>query len=341
MAIRKKKQPKEQTDWLEVIDDTGLFTRSMLVRGIDEDRRSVDVIASTDAIDGHGEIVEQVWNLDRFRSNPVILWNHNRMFQQDTLPIGKATYIGIEKVDGRDALVATIQFASEKANPKGEQVWNSFQEGTLRAVSVGFNPNTVRVERRDDKDVTVLSDNVLMEISATPIGSNPEALARRLSKALDTQKTAKKGEQMDVEEILQEKMASLAKLEVEFNGEKAKVETLNERCKDLEEQLANEKTRADGLTHKLLGQRLDGLVGKKISPAEKTTLVKLAVQSPDLFEEHLKSIEARPDMNTLMSITGGPDGDDGEPLVPKALPAPSNGKGGEDFDNIIRQRVFG
>lgn len=137
--------------------------------------RSVDVVASTDAIDSMGEIVEQSWDLKRFKANPVVLWAH----ASREPPIGKASAVAVR--DGK--LQCRITFASEKANPRAEQAWNLIQEGMLGAVSVGFRPRSVRKERRDDREVYVLADNELYELSVTPVPANAEALMRLRTRA--------------------------------------------------------------------------------------------------------------------------------------------------------------
>lgn len=139
--------------------------------------REASFVASTAAVDAHGEIVEQDWDLSRFRSNPVVLYAH----QSRDLPIGKCTRC--EVVNGR--LECTIKFASASASPLAAQVYELVKEGTLRAVSVGFIPGDARLETRAGRDVVVLSKNVLHEISIVPIPSNPEAIAMTRAKAFE------------------------------------------------------------------------------------------------------------------------------------------------------------
>lgn len=153
-----------------------LLTCALRIKRSAKDTRSIDVIASTEAVDSYGEIVEQSWDLARYKANPVVLFAHNSR----ELPIGSARDVKVE--DG--ALVATLDFVSAEANPKAEQVWQLIQQGALRAVSVGFRPRTVRSEKRDGKEVYVLADNELHEISVVPIPANPEALARARARAL-------------------------------------------------------------------------------------------------------------------------------------------------------------
>lgn len=160
-----------------------LITCALRIKRAAKDARSIDVVASTDAIDSYGETVEQSWDLARYAANPVVLYAHNSR----ELPIGTARDV---KVEG-GVLVASIDFVSAEANPKAEQVWRLVQEGALRAVSVGFRPRTVRGEIRDGRSVTVLADNELHEISVVPIPANPEALARARARALSAVPTTR------------------------------------------------------------------------------------------------------------------------------------------------------
>lgn len=151
--------------------------RAAAVRSVDAEKRTVDVIASTETEDSHGTILVQDWNLERFNRNPVVLWAHNMTLGMDELPIGRCTRA--EVVDG--ALECTIQFAGADVNPRAEQVFQAYRQGFLRAVSVGFNPRSYRWEERDGREVLVLYDNELIELSCVPVGSNPDALARALA----------------------------------------------------------------------------------------------------------------------------------------------------------------
>lgn len=150
------------------------------VRSLNEEARTVDVIASTDSIDSYGEIVDQEWDLKRYLRNPVVLYHHNRegwveaLEPKYTLPIGRASNVGV--VDGK--LQATLNFVDEKASPMAEYVWQGFKQGSLRAVSVGFTPRNRKYELIEGKEVCRLSDNELFEISVCPMGANPDAVAK-------------------------------------------------------------------------------------------------------------------------------------------------------------------
>lgn len=269
----------------------------MHVREVREASREADFVASTDAIDSYGEIVEQVWRLDRFKKNPVILFAHNSR----EIPIGQA--VRCEVVDG--VLECTIRFASEKANPKAEQVWQSVLEKTLRAVSVGFNPGTVRYEKRNDREICVLSDNELFEISVTPIGANPEALAKMRARALAAQSGSKdpmsknpeneKNQQADLEA----KEASFLQSQKDLAAAREEVVELKSKLALVSERLSAVEKERDSFRDKSLELQVDALVNKKIFPSEKESFLELAQQNPALFE---KMVGARKDLQLLSKV---------------------------------------
>jgi len=152
----------------------------------DEEKRSVDVIASSPTEDSYDEIVEQSWELDRYKKNPVILYEHGQaggFFARDSdamFPIGKAENVRVE----HGVLKATLVFATADISERAERVWRAFKGGFLRAVSVGFRPDNVKSEIRDGKEIYVLSNNELFEISVVGIPANPDAVAEQRSLAI-------------------------------------------------------------------------------------------------------------------------------------------------------------
>lgn len=147
-----------------------LFLRAAAVDGsVDEAARTVDFIASTEDIDGHGTIVRQNWRLERFTPQGVVLYAHDH----DDLPIGTATC----SVEGGQ-LRARVTFSTEDLNPQAELVFKNVKAGVIRGISPGFMPHTVTFERHDDVEVMVLDDNELFELSVTPCPSNAAALAQ-------------------------------------------------------------------------------------------------------------------------------------------------------------------
>lgn len=292
-----------------------VVSRSLHLRALHEERREVDFVASTDAVDSYGEIVEQSWNLDRYRSNPVVLFGHNSR----ALPIGFASRVDV--VSGR--LEATIKFASERANPEAEKVWQSIKEGTLRAVSVGFYPHDVRIEKRNDQEVFVLSNNELFEISVVPIPANPEALAKMRARAFAAVTASDPGaneETMSGKTKAAPEAATVAGAVLSPEVEKAapvvpEPDTVpREKFAELEVKFAALETqnatlvaerdaalsRAKAAEDALVERDVSALVGVKITPAEKENFIKLAKIDPELFKSMVKQRSTLPVLETVI-----------------------------------------
>lgn len=125
------------------------------------------VIGSTATVDRYGESIDQKsWILKDFKKNPVILWAHNLTMGEERPPIGKA--VNLEVKAGK--LVFDIQF--DMKDPFAVDIFRKYNEGFLNAFSVGF----IAHSRDTEKDVPVLRDNELLELSAVPVPANPEAL---------------------------------------------------------------------------------------------------------------------------------------------------------------------
>jgi HK97 family phage prohead protease len=139
-----------------------------------EKERVAVFIASTDAVDSYGEVVDQEgWDFSRFQDNPVILFAHDSR----SLPVGKALKWYVETNDkGRKQLVIEVYFS--KINPFAEMVWQMILEDTLRACSVGFMPGGIETREIDGKERIVLVRNCLFELSICPVPANPEAVLR-------------------------------------------------------------------------------------------------------------------------------------------------------------------
>ncbi len=216
-----------------------MLSRAFGLKTLNDEERTVDFIASTDALDSYEEVVEQDWNLKRFKKNPVVLFGH----QSRDLPVGSCTRCEVVKAGDKMQLECTVKFADAAANPMAEQVWQSVKQGTLRAVSVGFTPGDVRFEKRDGKGVYVLSKNELHEISVVPIPANPEALAKMRSKARaaatdegSTGPSAQEKADMDLTEALakiSELKTSGAELALKVNEETARAEKAEKALADI------------------------------------------------------------------------------------------------------------
>ena len=288
-----------------------LVVRSMYVREVRADSREADFTLSTDATDRFGEVVEQVWQLDNFLRNPVALYAHD----SHDLPIGQWKSVGV--VDGE--LRGTLVFASERANPKAEQVFQSVREGTLRAVSVGFYPHSTRWEMRGDRETLILSENELLEGSVTPIPANPEALQRMRQRAIrctpepepEKEATAMPeatptpteapavAEPVAVEPVIaaapEPAIASATDADHKaLATAQALLAVADANAAVLTERLAAADKRVAELEEELIGKRLDDLVGKRMTPAQKPGLVALYRADRAEFEKAIAALPVLP-----------------------------------------------
>jgi len=155
-----------------------LYTKA-LIKAVDEETRTVEGIASTEAIDRAGDVVSvDGWELGNFKKNPVLLFAHD----YSNLPVGTVEDIQEKTIDGKKVLWFKARIASAKANPFAEQVWNAFKEGLVNAFSVGFMPKEVSGVTEEGGNKIVRHE--LWEISVVPVPSNPEALALAIGKGI-------------------------------------------------------------------------------------------------------------------------------------------------------------
>jgi HK97 family phage prohead protease len=152
------------------------------VRGIDAEARAFDMIASTAALDSHGDVVEQNFNLSRYKKNPVVLWNHNAFGfldgsrPEDFLAIGKSSKIRVE--DSALQMRMTLVSGTDAEEPLVNKIWRRVDQGVQRASSIGFRPGLVHEEKTPGGVIYHLDENEIYEVSLVPIGSNPEAVMK-------------------------------------------------------------------------------------------------------------------------------------------------------------------
>ncbi len=277
------------------------------VKAIDEENRTADFLCSSETLDSYDEIVKQDWILKRFRKNPVVLYGH--VSWGLTLPIGTCVKIGLTD-EGN--LWARVKFATEKANPFAEQVWNCVLEKVLRAVSVGFRPHTVKWETVNDVERMVLSRNELFELSVVPIGANPDAVGlsgdaakahekqmRRL-RSLAAQNRESENETNEVEMPKNEttNTAELTELEARAAAAEAELERLRRTNASLAE--ANEKAAKEAEKAKALAVKNEAktLIGKKFGPScVKAYIILAAGENADVFAEFVKNLPDMPHTN--------------------------------------------
>jgi len=137
---------------------------------------------TTDQVDRDGDRVDPAGiDLANFKTNPVILFNHDRF----ELPIGKASWIKRFSGDGGNGIVAKgiISEKTEKAN----DVFNLMQEGILSKVSIGFGVKQMREPTEDETKSSpalrrVITKSELFEFSVVGLPSNTGASIEAVSK---------------------------------------------------------------------------------------------------------------------------------------------------------------
>lgn len=162
------------------------------IRSLDEKARTAEYIISSDHVDRMGEIVEQTWQLENYKQNPIVLFGHDPSKADNVL--GKC--VELETINGDDdhkITVAKVQFAEEGTSANADTVWKLIKQGILKTVSVGFIPHTFKhtTDKSTDDEITVLSDNELLEFSIVPIPANPNAVALAFEDGSITEKDAK------------------------------------------------------------------------------------------------------------------------------------------------------
>jgi HK97 family phage prohead protease len=154
------------------------------VKQLDDD--AFEIVITTDSEDRDGDVIEVGgWEFGDYMLNPVVLLNH----ESRALPIGQTLGLRIEA----NAVVAQFKFSTpaNESDPVAAVIarWN---DGTLRAASVGFRP--LEFEPRDEDaapDAHIFGPfrftrQALLEWSLVTIPANQDALRRDFIKSLHT-----------------------------------------------------------------------------------------------------------------------------------------------------------
>jgi len=158
------------------------------LRAIDEQKRTITFVASTEAVDRYGDILRVAgWKLDSYRRNPVFLWAH----RSGDPPIGRTTDVHVE-TSPKPALVQTVEFADKATYEFADTIFNLYRGKFLTSVSVGFRPleQPKRIVDPDTNEWTggyEFTSQELLETSGVPLPANPEAVARALGAGVVTE----------------------------------------------------------------------------------------------------------------------------------------------------------
>ena len=353
-------QPERRQPW------DGVVRREIDVdvRVLNEEDRSIEVVASTETLDSHGDILKQFWDLTRYSSNPAVLWNHN-MFEsspysfggavrpEDVMPIGKATDVRIDA----GQLVARLHLLKTKPEDNEKVIdalWRRIQQQVVRAVSVGFRPGSVTRILNEDGSTNHYElgspehPNELREISFVPMGSNPDAVAKSIAwERENLGRVAAKTIAHTGQEIAA--MAMTPEEKKALDDAQADARASNERIKALETEIKSEKAASAKLSDELkaasersatleasvIDTEIDGLVGKKITPAERDEHVALA---KEIGLDRVKAIvEKRTDLKLTDPVKV--DGEEVKGAQPPPPPATDGGDASADIANEANKRA--
>jgi len=174
-----------------LLEVPGLFVKS-----IDQDKRQIRVLASSSALDRHGErILPEAFagSIATFMQNPICLTAHAHQLDSGEPPvIGRVVKLWID----RQGLWGIIEFAETEL---AEQYWQLYSRGFMKAVSVGFIAKKGEWSSEEGVRLYVHTEVELLEISCVPVPSNPESLVKNTGGAkswLETKKAEREDKNM-------------------------------------------------------------------------------------------------------------------------------------------------
>lgn len=139
------------------------------VKAVDEAERVIEFVGSNGALDRDGEVINpKGWDITNFKKNPVFLWAH----EYYSPPVGRA--LNVKKADG--GLTFRVQFADAETYPFADTIYRMYKAGFLHATSVGFIPKEWVDGDGEGSPRRTYTKQELLELSAVPVPSNPEAL---------------------------------------------------------------------------------------------------------------------------------------------------------------------
>ena len=167
-----------------------------LISGHLRGKREVDgvktytFIASTSDPDRHRTVLNQgKWDLDNYRANPIIGYQHNLYGDMCNAPdpddvIGKSVKTYIEKDDDTGEKQLMIDVVFDQENEKASKVESKVDRGFLSTVSVGFietgDGHRGNEDDGEDKELYYFHGQELLEVSVVNIPSNPKAKKKSL-----------------------------------------------------------------------------------------------------------------------------------------------------------------
>lgn len=128
------------------------------------DDGSFIAVASTNAVDRHGEVVDNNgWDIKAFKKNPVILWAHDH--NEPAIGVSKKTWVDGVGKKAKLMIQPVLHDVTEKARAIKQLV----EMGVINSLSVGFKPIS-------SPDGITFTENELLEVSMVNVPANSEAM---------------------------------------------------------------------------------------------------------------------------------------------------------------------
>ena len=149
--------------------------RAFSVKSVDEEKRQITAVASSEIVDRDGEIVSLAAlkkAVKKYLRNPVILAGHSHRLGDGRSPVIGKVVSHVFK--GRDFII-TVEFAKTSL---ADEYWHLYRDKFQRAFSIGFRGLEYEDESRDGRRVRVFKSIELFEISCVTVPANPAALSK-------------------------------------------------------------------------------------------------------------------------------------------------------------------
>lgn len=256
----------------------------------------IEGFANKATVDRGAEMIAtDAWELDNYKRNPIILFNHGKDALGGT-PVGKAT--DIRQTD--QGLYLKVKMSNSQS-PAIKMVRDLVEERILKAFSVGFNPKEAANIDVEGKSVRKITKAELFEVSIVGVPMNQDSLFELSEKSL----TTKSFTQLKREILLARKAEAAERVEV---------------------LLATSPSRRDVIAAVAKSQKidveelLDMLSGEKELPREVELAFPAAIKVADLkqtLEEALSALADGADeaavATELMTKLEGGDDEEAEP----------------------------
>jgi hypothetical protein len=143
------------------------------------DSRLIEFTITSDRVDRDQDILNpQGWETDDYKNNPVVLWAHDHSMP----PIGNSRSLSQQS----NTLTSICEFTPpELCDGFGYMIYQMYAAAFMHAVSVGFMPIEYTYSEDRKYGINYLKQS-LLEYSAVPVPSNPDALALARGKGVNT-----------------------------------------------------------------------------------------------------------------------------------------------------------